>query len=188
MHRYFVSCETKMISIGPKLFLGIYSTAWWIDARSSEFLKSESVSKAGLTGGHVGSVSPSKTLDVETVSQQSLNHQMHTHSSIFVAHRKCMSSNVNRSAEGRLKQRERKLLAPRRYQLEILEEAKKRNIIEYLETGTGKTLISVLLIKALSEELGREDAKKLTAFVVPLVPLVHQVGNRKTPVFSYSTP
>jgi ERCC4-related helicase len=71
---------------------------------------------------------------------------------------------------------ERELLAPRKYQLEILEEAKKRNTIAYLETGTGKTLISVLLIKALSAELRRKDVKKLTAFIVPLVPLVHQVG------------
>ncbi|GAQ87876.1 hypothetical protein KFL_003840065 [Klebsormidium nitens] len=76
--------------------------------------------------------------------------------------------------EGKASQRERDLLAPRKYQLEILAEARQRNTIAYLETGTGKTLISVLLIKALSADLRKRNGKKLAAFIVPLVPLVHQ--------------
>lgn len=77
--------------------------------------------------------------------------------------------------DGKASQRERDLLAPRKYQLEILAEARQRNTIAYLETGTGKTLISVLLIKALSADLRKRNGRKLAAFIVPLVPLVHQV-------------
>jgi hypothetical protein len=57
MHRYFVSCEMKVKAIGPKLFSGLYPTARCFEARSSELLKLESVSKACLTGGRVGSAS-----------------------------------------------------------------------------------------------------------------------------------
>jgi superfamily II DNA or RNA helicase len=118
------------------------------------------------------------------VSLQRVENYTHTSPSIFVAHGKCLCLNAKRSADGRLSPRERELLAPRKYQLEILEEAKQRNTIAYLETGTGKTLISVLLIKALSAELRRKDVKKLTAFIVPLVPLVHQVG--RTNLFRFA--
>jgi ERCC4-related helicase/dsRNA-specific ribonuclease len=41
---------------------------------------------------------------------------------------------------------------PKDYQLEILEDAKMRNTIVFLETGMGKTYISVLLIKHIYEE------------------------------------
>ena len=46
-----------------------------------------------------------------------------------------------------------KKLAPREYQLELLEAAKKRNIIICLGTGTGKTFISIKFI----EYLARKD-------------------------------
>ena len=42
--------------------------------------------------------------------------------------------------------------APREYQLELFERAKKKNIIVVLDTGTGKTLIAVLLLRHMVEE------------------------------------
>ncbi|GBG81912.1 hypothetical protein CBR_g34095 [Chara braunii] len=66
-------------------------------------------------------------------------------------------------------------LQARQYQLEILERAKTQNTIAYLETGVGKTLISVLLIKAKSAELRKElPNRKCTMFLVPSVNLVYQ--------------
>ena len=45
-----------------------------------------------------------------------------------------------------------KKLAPREYQLELLEAAKKRNIIVCLGTGTGKTFISIKFIEYLAQK------------------------------------
>lgn len=56
-------------------------------------------------------------------------------------------------------------LKPRAYQLELLEKATKSNIISFLDTGTGKTLIALLLIK---ETLGR------SVFLAPKRILVKQ--------------
>jgi len=53
---------------------------------------------------------------------------------------------------------EEKILA-RPYQVELLERAKERNTIVCLGTGTGKTFISVMLIKELAHEV-RETYKK----------------------------
>ena len=47
----------------------------------------------------------------------------------------------------------------RPYQVELLERAKKRNTIVCLGTGTGKTFISVMLIKELAHKI-RETYKK----------------------------
>eukprot|EP00178_Gracilaria_changii_P000693 TRINITY_DN1090_c0_g1_i1.p1 TRINITY_DN1090_c0_g1~~TRINITY_DN1090_c0_g1_i1.p1 ORF type:complete len:1822 (+),score=202.99 TRINITY_DN1090_c0_g1_i1:3684-9149(+) len=44
-------------------------------------------------------------------------------------------------------------LTPRRYQLEILRQAKETNIIAVLETGAGKTLVAALLVKETLESL-----------------------------------
>lgn len=63
----------------------------------------------------------------------------------------------------------------RQYQLDVLEQAKKRNTIAFLETGAGKTLIAVLLMKSISTELQKLDKKMLAVFLVPKVPLVYQV-------------
>lgn len=63
----------------------------------------------------------------------------------------------------------------RKYQLDVLEQAKKKNTIAFLETGAGKTLIAVLLIKSICNELQRQNKKMLAVFLVPKVPLVYQV-------------
>lgn len=62
----------------------------------------------------------------------------------------------------------------RQYQLVVLEQAKSRNTIAFLETGAGKTLIAVLLIKGISEKMLKENKKMLAIFLVPKVPLVYQ--------------
>ncbi|KAL3684813.1 hypothetical protein R1sor_002835 [Riccia sorocarpa] len=62
----------------------------------------------------------------------------------------------------------------RRYQLEVLAEAKKRNTIVYLETGCGKTLIAVLLMKSLAHKLRIPTDKKVAVFLAPTVSLVRQ--------------
>ncbi|OEL29167.1 Endoribonuclease Dicer-like protein 1, partial [Dichanthelium oligosanthes] len=63
----------------------------------------------------------------------------------------------------------------RQYQLEVLEQAKSRNTIAFLETGAGKTLIAVLLIKSICDKMLKENKKMLAVFLVPKVPLVYQV-------------
>lgn len=63
----------------------------------------------------------------------------------------------------------------RQYQLDVLDQAKKRNTIAFLETGAGKTLIAVLLMKSISAELQKQNKKMLAVFLVPKVPLVYQV-------------
>ena len=59
-------------------------------------------------------------------------------------------------------------MSARPYQVELLERAKERNTIVCLGTGTGKTFISVMLIKELAHEV-RETYKnggKRTFFLV----------------------
>jgi endoribonuclease Dicer len=63
----------------------------------------------------------------------------------------------------------------RQYQLDVLEQAKNRNTIAFLETGAGKTLIAVLLIKSIHHTLHHQNKKMLAVFLVPKVPLVYQV-------------
>lgn len=57
---------------------------------------------------------------------------------------------------------------PRDYQIEIFEEACKRNVIACLGTGTGKTFISVMLIKELAHQIrgSLKEGGKRTIFVV----------------------
>ncbi|KAK2419457.1 dicer [Trifolium repens] len=62
----------------------------------------------------------------------------------------------------------------RQYQLDVLEQAKSRNTIAFLETGAGKTLIAVLLIKSIHHTLHLQNKKMLAVFLVPKVPLVYQ--------------
>ncbi|KAM5473717.1 Dicer-like protein 1 [Microsporum ferrugineum] len=67
---------------------------------------------------------------------------------------------------------------PREYQLELFEKAKEKNIIAVLDTGSGKTLIAVLLLKHVIEQeladrsLGRPP--RISFFLVDSVTLVYQ--------------
>ncbi|GAB6031712.1 Endoribonuclease Dicer [Chamberlinius hualienensis] len=66
--------------------------------------------------------------------------------------------------------------SPREYQIELFNCALERNSIICLKTGSGKTFISVLLIKELQDEVRRpytQDGKR-TFFLVPKVALVQQ--------------
>ncbi|KAF4555624.1 Dicer-like protein [Elsinoe fawcettii] len=67
---------------------------------------------------------------------------------------------------------------PREYQLELFERAKQQNTIAVLDTGTGKTLIAVLLLRhVIDQELDDRLAGKpsrIAFFLVPAVNLVFQ--------------
>lgn len=65
---------------------------------------------------------------------------------------------------------------PRDYQLELFHAAIEDNIVACLGTGTGKTFISILLIKDLSHQIRKplSEGGKRTVFLVPTVPLVDQ--------------
>ncbi|XP_050430735.1 endoribonuclease dcr-1 isoform X3 [Adelges cooleyi] len=67
-------------------------------------------------------------------------------------------------------------IIPRDYQLELLEEVKKNNTILYLPTGSGKTYIATMLIKAMGSylTLPKKEERKRTFFLVNTVPLVIQ--------------
>ncbi|KJR87064.1 uncharacterized protein SPSK_01926 [Sporothrix schenckii 1099-18] len=63
------------------------------------------------------------------------------------------------------------LAQSRLYQVEMFEESLKRNIIVVMDTGTGKTRIAILRIRA---ELERSPAPKIVWFLAPTVPLCYQ--------------
>lgn len=67
---------------------------------------------------------------------------------------------------------------PRDYQIELFERAKKENTIAVLDTGSGKTLIAVLLLRwIIDTELERRAAghePKISFFLVASVTLVYQ--------------
>jgi endoribonuclease Dicer len=66
-------------------------------------------------------------------------------------------------------------LLPRRYQEEIFQKAQESNIIAALDTGSGKTFISSLLIRWVTS---RESARgKVVIFLVPKVTLAEQQGD-----------
>eukprot|EP00172_Hildenbrandia_rubra_P004382 Plantae.Rhodophyta-Hildenbrandia_rubra.ctg8744.p2 GENE.Plantae.Rhodophyta-Hildenbrandia_rubra.ctg8744~~Plantae.Rhodophyta-Hildenbrandia_rubra.ctg8744.p2 ORF type:complete len:296 (-),score=66.53 Plantae.Rhodophyta-Hildenbrandia_rubra.ctg8744:1028-1915(-) len=58
--------------------------------------------------------------------------------------------------------------SPRAYQLEMLEQAKKRNVIACLKTGAGKTLIAKLLIEHVLQQGGPGTKAVLIVHRVPL--------------------
>lgn len=92
-----------------------------------------------------------------------------------------MANDAKQESNGKLdkKSEEAKERVPeekaRQYQLDVLEQAKRKNTIAFLETGAGKTLIAVLLIKSIQESLQKQNKKMLAVFLVPKVPLVYQV-------------
>ncbi|VVB03773.1 unnamed protein product [Arabis nemorensis] len=61
----------------------------------------------------------------------------------------------------------------RSYQVEALEIAMKQNTIVYLETGSGKTLIAIMLLRNYAD-LFRKPSPCFTVFLVPRVVLVSQ--------------
>lgn len=74
-------------------------------------------------------------------------------------------------------------LLPRRYQEEIFVRAQEGNIIAALDTGSGKTFISTLLMKWIASKPAKSS--KLIVFLVPKVPLVEQQATfieRQTPL------
>lgn len=72
---------------------------------------------------------------------------------------------------------------PRHYQLEMLEESMRRNIIVAMDTGSGKTLVAILRIQA---ELERSPPGKLVWLCVPTVALAiqqHKALSTQLPAF-----
>ncbi|KAJ6726834.1 DICER-RELATED [Salix purpurea] len=61
----------------------------------------------------------------------------------------------------------------RSYQLEALEKALKNNTIVFLETGSGKTLIAIMLLRSYAY-LIRKPSRFIAVFLVPKVVLVQQ--------------
>ncbi|KAJ6909891.1 hypothetical protein NC652_020793 [Populus alba x Populus x berolinensis] len=61
----------------------------------------------------------------------------------------------------------------RSYQLEALEKAQKHNTIVFLETGSGKTLIAIMLLRSYAYLL-RKPSRFIAVFLVPKVVLVSQ--------------
>ncbi|XP_060186301.1 endoribonuclease Dicer homolog 2-like isoform X1 [Lycium barbarum] len=64
----------------------------------------------------------------------------------------------------------------RSYQLEALETSLKQNTIVYLETGSGKTLIAIMLLRSYAYLL-RKPSPYIAVFLVPKVVLVTQQGD-----------
>ncbi|KAF5179568.1 Endoribonuclease dicer-like protein [Thalictrum thalictroides] len=63
---------------------------------------------------------------------------------------------------------------PRSYQKKVFEVARRGNTIAVLPTGSGKTMIAVMLIKEIVLSLEINDEKKLIVFLAPTVNLVNQ--------------
>ncbi|PRQ25534.1 putative ribonuclease III post-transcriptional gene silencing PAZ-Argonaute family [Rosa chinensis] len=80
------------------------------------------------------------------------------------------------SLEGSQSPHDIKHFVPRRYQVKVFEVAKRKNIIAVLETGSGKTMIAVMLIKHIADQhiIKSIGHKKLIIFMAPTVHLVIQ--------------
>lgn len=69
--------------------------------------------------------------------------------------------------------------------MEVFEVGMKRNTIAVLETGAGKTMIAVMLIKEIGKAMKSSGDKKFIIFLAPTVHLVHQARTfvRNVPTF-----
>ncbi|XP_076046340.1 endoribonuclease Dicer-like isoform X2 [Oratosquilla oratoria] len=92
---------------------------------------------------------------------------------LYEIQEKMAQSNYTTSEDSAEEQPAVKELVPRSYQLELYEKAKGKNCIIVLGTGTGKTLIAILLIKEFGKRIYGSVHKKIV-YVVNTVPLVHQ--------------
>ncbi len=66
---------------------------------------------------------------------------------------------------------------PREYQIRLLDKAKSRNVISVLETGAGKTLIAIMLMRHMESIVSSSAKRQVMIFLVPTVPLVVQQAN-----------